>query len=92
MAPHVRALGDPRTDLWQENLTMTATTGATQSAQPERPGRSDGVCSEFTVFTKIKPGHADALREDLAALADATADEKARAALRQIGTLHDAHT
>ncbi|MFD8970416.1 hypothetical protein ACFV0C_36430 [Streptomyces sp. NPDC059568] len=90
MAPHVRALGDPRTDPWQESSTMTATTGATQRAHPERPGRSDGVCSEFTVFTEIKPGHADALREDLAALADATADERVHAALHQIGTLHDA--
>ncbi|MGW1408998.1 hypothetical protein [Streptomyces sp. NPDC002403] len=69
---------------------MTATTGAAQSAQPGRPGRKDGVCSEFTVFTRIKAGHADALREDLAALAGATADEEARAALHQIGTLHDA--
>ena len=48
---------------------MIATTGADQSAQPERPGMKDGVCSEFTVFTKIKPGHADALREWLATLA-----------------------
>nr|QIY94532.1 hypothetical protein HEP87_11540 [Streptomyces sp. S1D4-11] len=86
MAPHVRALGDPRTDPWQEDLTMTATTGAAQSAHPERPGRKDGVCSEFTVFTKIKPGHADALREDLARIASV----ENRAALRQIGTLHDA--
>ncbi|MFD3561558.1 hypothetical protein ACFWVU_18030 [Streptomyces sp. NPDC058686] len=69
---------------------MTATTGAAQSAQPERPGRSDGVCSEFTVFTKIKPGHADALREDLAAMADTAAAENVHAAVRQIGTLHDA--
>ncbi|MER5786937.1 hypothetical protein [Streptomyces sp. NPDC001980] len=65
---------------------MTANTGATQSAHPERPGRSDGVCSEFTVFTKIKPGHADALREDLARIAEG----ENRAALREIGTLHDA--
>ncbi|GAB2690411.1 hypothetical protein [Kitasatospora kifunensis] len=69
---------------------MAATTDATQSAQPERPGRTDGVCSEFTVFTKIKPGHADALREDLAELAGGSSDVKTRAALRQIGTLHDA--
>ncbi|MFF1689438.1 MULTISPECIES: hypothetical protein [unclassified Streptomyces] len=69
---------------------MTATTGAAQSAQPERPGRSDGVCSEFTVFTRIKPGHADALRADLAAMADAAAAENVHAAVRQIGTLHDA--
>ncbi|WP_425898925.1 hypothetical protein [Streptomyces sp. DT203] len=90
MAPHIRALGNPRTDPWQENLTMTATTGATQSAQPERPGKTDGVCGEFTVITKIKPGHADALREDLAMLASGSADVKSRGALRQIGTLHDA--
>ncbi|WP_407287290.1 hypothetical protein [Streptomyces sp. BP-8] len=69
---------------------MTATTGAAQPAQPERPGRSDGVCSEFTVFTKIKPGEADALREDLATLSDATNDGRVHAAVRQIGTLHDA--
>ncbi|MFE2540553.1 hypothetical protein [Actinacidiphila glaucinigra] len=69
---------------------MTATTGAARSARPERPGRSDGVCSEFTVFTKIKPGEADALREDLARLSDAADDEKVHAAVHQIGTLHDA--
>ncbi|WP_399085551.1 hypothetical protein ACGH2B_06710 [Streptomyces sp. BBFR2] len=65
---------------------MAATTGTTPSAHPERPGRSDGVCSEFTVFTKIKPGHADALREDLARIAGV----ENREALHQIGTLHDA--
>ncbi|WP_328764472.1 MULTISPECIES: hypothetical protein [unclassified Streptomyces] len=69
---------------------MTAKTGATQPAHPERPGRSDGVCGEFTVFTKIKPGHADALRKDLAAMADSAADTANRGALREIGTLHDA--
>ncbi len=69
---------------------MTATAQANQSAHPERPGRSDGVCSEFTVFTEIKPGHADALRKDLAAMADAADDERVHAAVRQIGTLHDA--
>lgn len=69
---------------------MAATPEATQSAQPQRPGRTDGVCSEFTVFTKIKPGHADALREDLATLASGAALEAGRAALKEIGTLHDA--
>lgn len=43
MAPHVRALGDPCTNPWQENLAMTATSGATPSAHPEHPGRTDGV-------------------------------------------------
>ncbi|WTO33391.1 hypothetical protein OG399_42690 [Streptomyces achromogenes] len=69
---------------------MTATAPTPQSAHPERPGRSDGVCSEFTVFTKIKPGEADELREVLAALADASDNESVHAAVRQIGTLHDA--
>ncbi|MEU3858083.1 hypothetical protein AB0F03_12060 [Streptomyces sp. NPDC028722] len=69
---------------------MTAPAQASQSGHPERPGRSDGVCSEFTVFTKIKPGEADALREDLATLSDAADAERVHAAVRQIGTLHDA--
>ncbi|MFJ5118571.1 hypothetical protein [Kitasatospora sp. NPDC088548] len=61
---------------------------ATETSQPERPGLKDGVCSEFTVCTKIKPGHADALRETLASIRNAF--EANRAALQQIGTLHDA--
>ncbi|WP_030262410.1 hypothetical protein [Streptomyces violens] len=69
---------------------MAATSDATSSAQPERPGMRDGVCSEFTVYTKIKPGHADAMREDLATLAGGSSDKEARGALEQIGTLHDA--
>jgi hypothetical protein len=89
MAPDIRALGDPRADPRQEGFAMTAT-GATQPAHPEHPGRTDGVANEFTVFTKIKQGEADALREDLARLSDAANDENVHAALRQIGTLHDA--
>ncbi|MFH8735089.1 hypothetical protein [Streptomyces sp. NPDC017964] len=89
MAPHVRALGDPRTDPWQENHTMTATTGGAQPAQPKRPGTTDGVISEFTIFAEIKPGHADALRKDLATLSGGKDDERARAALHEIGTLHE---
>ncbi|WP_432025494.1 hypothetical protein [Streptomyces sp. 1222.5] len=69
---------------------MTATTGGTQQAHPERPGASDGVCSEFTVFTKIKPGHAQALRDLLAELSATHDDEGFRVAMHQIGTLHDA--
>jgi hypothetical protein len=68
---------------------MTASTGATQSAQPERPGMRDGVAGEFTVFCRIKPGHADALREVLAGITS-NAPTVAKAALQQIGTLHDA--
>jgi hypothetical protein len=68
---------------------MTSATEATQSAQPQRPGRTDGVAGEFTVFCRIKPGQGDALREVLDELSSAlgTGD---RAALQQIGTLHDA--
>lgn len=69
---------------------MTATTKASQSAHPDRPGRSDGVCNEFTVITKIKPGEAGALREVLAELSDTGDTEKVHEAVRQIGTLHDA--
>jgi hypothetical protein len=68
---------------------MAAGTEATQSAQPQRPGMTDGVCSEFTVFTRIKPGHADALREELANIGSAAA-AGSRAAMQQIGTLHSA--
>ena len=65
---------------------MTASTEATQSAQPERPGLSDGVASEFLVIAKIKPGHADALRKVIEA-AEAKMD---RSGQLDIGTLHTA--
>jgi hypothetical protein len=65
---------------------MAAPTEATQSAQPERPGLTDGVCGEFTVFAKIKPGHTDALRQVLEG-AQAKHD---RGPQREIGTLHTA--
>jgi hypothetical protein len=62
---------------------MTAST----QTQPQRPGMTDGVAGEFTVFATIKPGHADALREELARIRNASGN---RQAMRQIGTLHDA--
>jgi hypothetical protein len=68
---------------------MATPTEATQSAQPKRPGMTDGVCSEFTVYTKIKPGHADALREVLAGI-ESVRSTIGRAALKDIGTLHSA--
>ena len=68
---------------------MAATTEATQSAQPQRPGMTDGVASEFTVYCKIKPGHAEELREILAKIASVRST-RGRAALQDIGTLHDA--
>jgi hypothetical protein len=60
------------------------------TATTARPGLKDGVAGEFTVFATIRPGHADALRADLAAIRSTSAGEGNRAAMRQIGTLHDA--
>jgi hypothetical protein len=59
-----------------------------RSTLPKRPGLADGVAGEFTVYTTIKPGHADQLRKDLADIRGAFT--KDRSALREIGTLHDA--
>jgi len=42
----------------------------------------------ITVYTKIKAGHADALREALVGIRNA--QTKDRSALKEIGTLHDA--
>ena len=68
---------------------MAKATEATQPAQPERPGMTDGVASEFTIYTKIKPGHANALRRTLAEI-ESVRSTIGRAALKDIGTLHDA--
>jgi hypothetical protein len=69
---------------------MTETTEAAQSAQPERPGKRDGVCGEFTIIANIKPGHADALREEIAGYQTGSGSPEARrAAFEQVGTLHD---
>jgi hypothetical protein len=67
---------------------MTAQTESTTPAQPKRPGRPDGVATEFTLMLKIKPGQADALREELARANSDMAPR--RAALKEIGTLHNA--
>jgi hypothetical protein len=68
---------------------MTASTEATHAAQPERPGKSDGVCSEFTIIANIKQGHADALREEITGYQSAEATAARRAAFKAIATLHD---
>jgi hypothetical protein len=69
---------------------MDANRETTTSAVPQRPGAKHGVASEFTVFTEIKPGHADALRQTLAAMSSGPGREKGVAAVQDIGTLHDA--
>ncbi|MET8152683.1 hypothetical protein ACIBSW_17305 [Actinoplanes sp. NPDC049668] len=60
------------------------------TVQLERKGAKDGMSTEFTVFAKIKPGHADALRKTLAKMASPAADANTHNAVREIGTLHDA--
>jgi hypothetical protein len=69
---------------------MASPTEAAQSAQPERPGLKDGVCGEFTIIAKIKPGHADAMREEIIGYQTGAEREARRAAFNEIGTLHDA--
>jgi hypothetical protein len=68
---------------------MAVKTEANQSAQPQRPGSKDGVASEFTVLCKIKPGQAEALREQITRNLT-EGDARVRGALQEIGTLHDA--
>jgi hypothetical protein len=69
---------------------MATTIDTTKSAQPERPGLHDGVASEFLVVTKIKPGQAPALRKTIEALNSPSREQTRRAAVRDIGTIHDA--
>jgi hypothetical protein len=38
---------------------------ATSATEPSKPGQSVGTTSEFTLFFRIKPGHASALRDAL---------------------------
>ena len=65
---------------------MAAATDGTQPAQPKRPGATDGVVGEFTCFTKIKPGHEEALRAALVGMMNA--QEKTRSALQEVPVLH----
>jgi hypothetical protein len=69
---------------------MASATEATQSAQPERPGTRDGVANEFLILADLKPGHADALREEITGYQTAEATAARRAAFQEIATLHDA--
>ncbi|MDQ1622157.1 MAG: hypothetical protein QOH19_575 [Actinomycetota bacterium] len=69
---------------------MTTEQESTQSAQPKRPGLPAGVCSEFTILANIKPGQAEAMRAAIAAVSSEENEPASRAALQEIGTLHDA--
>ncbi len=55
--------------------------------QPKRPGLQSGVMTEFTLFTKVKPGHEKAVRE---AIERGGSDPRRAEAVQQIGTLHEA--
>ncbi len=53
-----------------------------------RQGARDGVRTELSVFLKVKPGHEKQIR---AIFSDPSSDlERARAAMVDVGTLHDA--
>jgi hypothetical protein len=54
---------------------------------PPRPGLQAGVRTEFTIYTNVKAGHAQGVRE---AIANAAADPRRGDAIREIGTLHEA--
>jgi hypothetical protein len=56
--------------------------------QPRRKGQRSGVLTEFTVITDVKPGHEKAVRE----VATGSPGDMAKrdAALRALGTLHEA--
>ena len=69
---------------------MATTTEATKSAQPERPGLMDGGVSEFLVVSNIKAGQAPALRKTIEAINNPSREQARRAAVRDIGTIHDA--
>ena len=54
---------------------------------PKRPGLQEGVITEFTIFPKVKPGHEQAIREEI--------ERGGRQAIRDqavhaIGTMHEA--
>lgn len=55
--------------------------------QVKRKGLHDGVRTEFTVFTKVKPGHEKAVRETIV---QASQSPRRREAVQEIGTLHEA--
>ncbi len=55
--------------------------------QPKRKGLKSGVMTEFTIFTKVKPGHEKAVRE---AIERAGHDPRRAEAVQEIGTLHEA--
>jgi hypothetical protein len=61
--------------------------GEKDMEQPKRKGLKSGVMTEFTVITKVKPGHEKALRE---AIERATHDPRRAQAVQEIGTLHEA--
>jgi hypothetical protein len=48
------------------------------------------VANEFLILANVKPGHADALREEITGYQTAEATAARRAAFQEIATLHDA--
>lgn len=56
-------------------------------AQVKRKGLQDGIITEFTIMTKVKSGHEQAIRETIER---GTHDPRRREAVQEIGTLHEA--
>jgi len=71
---------------WKESAINAPET----AAKLPRPGLTDGNSGEFLVMTKLVPGGADGIRAWHAKrVADPSKEAETRAALREIGTLHD---
>lgn len=62
---------------------------ATSATKTSRPGVTVGSTSEFSLFFRIKPGHATALREALRALQDTPGYQPGDYNMA-IGTIHEA--
>jgi hypothetical protein len=62
---------------------------ATSGAEASRPGVTVGSTSEFSLFFRIKPGHATALRDALRALQDTPGYQPGDYNMA-VGTIHEA--
>jgi hypothetical protein len=54
---------------------------------PQRPGLKDGVRTEFTIISEVKPGHEQEMRETIER---GQADPNRIATAKALGTLHEA--
>ena len=57
------------------------------SATPKRPGLKTGVVTEFTIYTNVKPGHEQIVRQTIE---QGNVDPSRVGAAKALGTLHEA--